>query len=413
MRKSLKLPPLRVFDYSPDITLTIRPHGREYEADIRARDDYFDRFPISMTPSQVGALNTRLRIVLQELVCDTDELSLPPKKSAQFLQELASVGSLAFKEIFRNRLTEITQLLKSFPTQQPASLQIVSEDFSIPWELMFEGNSLSGPQIDGFWGTTRLISRIVVYPVRAVSEMKCDVAPTVGLVADHRLESVSEREIPFFLDLDKRSHIRLRRLRDLRPNVRDQELRFVSRFFRDNSLNIAHFACHATWSEDDPYSSAIEPPVDFSVSCQDIENMGLSLQGSPLVFLNACETGNVRPEYALFFSKQFLQCGARAVVATHCEVPDRFASAFAERFYRRFLDGEPAGASLLATRRAFAVEDRNPLGLVYGLFGPPNIRLMSRLTIPKLETKDAESEYARKDDTGDNSGRVDKARTIQ
>jgi hypothetical protein len=243
--------------------------------------------------------------------------------------------------------------------------------------------------------------------------MKCDEAPTVGLVADHQLESVAEKEIPFFVELDRRRHIRLQTLRDLRPEARDHELRALGSFFRSNILHIAHFACHARWDQTDPYSSAIEPPVGFSVSIQDIENIKLSLYGSPLVFLNACETGNVRPEYALFFSKQFLQCGARAVVATHCEVPDRFASAFAERFYRRFLDGEPAGLSLLATRRAFAVEGRNPLGLVYGLFGPPNIRINSRLTMRTKEQKHGESEYAAKDNTSDDGRRIDKARSIQ
>ena len=53
-----------------------------------------------------------------------------------------------------------------------------------------------------------------------------------------------------------------------------------------------------------------------------------------------------------------------------------FESRFAERVLAEVFWGADLGSAMLAARRAF-LEDRNPLGLAYSLYGRSGIRLGS------------------------------------
>jgi hypothetical protein len=74
------------------------------------------------------------------------------------------------------------------------------------------------------------------------------------------------------------------------------------------------------------------------------------------------------------FPNGFLGFGASGVIATACDIPDRFAAAFACEFYKNLLSDSggrspTVSKALLKTRRAFMSEPyNNPLGLAYGLF---------------------------------------------
>src|SRR5205823_3843519 len=66
-------------------------------------------------------------------------------------------------------------------------------------------------------------------------------------------------------------------------------------------------------------------------------------QCRPLVFLNACQSAGGSDDLRKTFNlpKAFIECGAAAVIATACPVPDLFAAAFARVFYEFFLRGQP------------------------------------------------------------------------
>jgi hypothetical protein len=78
------------------------------------------------------------------------------------------------------------------------------------------------------------------------------------------------------------------------------------------------------------------------------------------------------------FPRIFLKLGATAVIATACDVPDRFAAEFANKFYEFFFaPDEPITASeaLRLARRYFLEHYRNPLGLAYGLYAHENLTI--------------------------------------
>ena len=82
------------------------------------------------------------------------------------------------------------------------------------------------------------------------------------------------------------------------------------------------------------------------------------------------------------FVKSFLEYGARGVIATECAVPDTFAADFSRKFYEHFLEKkQPLGESLLATRQHFLRKEKNPSGLLYSMYAPPDIQLVKRQEI--------------------------------
>jgi hypothetical protein len=67
--------------------------------------------------------------------------------------------------------------------------------------------------------------------------------------------------------------------------------------------------------------------------------------------------------------------GARGVVATEAPIWDLFAYHFAELFLDKMADGSDVGTAMLATRRTFLEDSKNPLGLLYSYYGNPSVRI--------------------------------------
>lgn len=93
----------------------------------------------------------------------------------------------------------------------------------------------------------------------------------------------------------------------------------------------------------------------------------------PLVFLNAC--GSAAPHIAdrssftsFLLSKRFL-----GVIGTLCDISDTVAAHFANVFYEAFLSRKPVGEAMLEARSHLMERHRNPLGLLYTLYGNPDI----------------------------------------
>lgn len=99
------------------------------------------------------------------------------------------------------------------------------------------------------------------------------------------------------------------------------------------------------------------------------EDRALDLDNGPLVIVNACEssqlTTSLRGESFVHF---FLSRGATAFLGTECTMTVSFAHPFAKTVLNEVLGGASIGAAVLSARRQF-VEQQNPLGLAYSLYG--------------------------------------------
>ena len=90
----------------------------------------------------------------------------------------------------------------------------------------------------------------------------------------------------------------------------------------------------------------------------------------PLVFINACQSGEYFTFAADNFVTEFLRLGARGIIVTESPVWQTFASKFGRAFLKDYLSSnEPAGSILLRLRKTFLDDDNNPLGFLYTYYG--------------------------------------------
>ena len=100
-----------------------------------------------------------------------------------------------------------------------------------------------------------------------------------------------------------------------------------------------------------------------------------TLSAEPFVFLNMCESAEMVPLFTENFVSLFLKLGARAVVGTECTMTVSFAHPFSQVFLGEILRGAPLADALRTARRHF-LDNRNPLGLAYTLFGSGTMRFL-------------------------------------
>jgi hypothetical protein len=149
------------------------------------------------------------------------------------------------------------------------------------------------------------------------------------------------------------------------------------RILREVPHELLHFACHCEANQPSEFLTRLDlmlagecVSLDVSLLATKLRRQLADDEPGPLVFLNACGTGQPTASYEPpgFPDKWIRHRGALAVLVTLCPVPDAFAHAFARVFYQNLLAGGGTVAeALLASRRHFMEEYNNPLGLAYVL----------------------------------------------
>lgn len=387
MEEIARIPPAESQDYPINAIFDIRRQGARYEASIIS-EGQGRKVPIEMSLHDLSRLNSQLQEAMEKFV--RPNARYLRSEHRDLLRDLARIGHYAFRQIFGHPIAlSVVQSLLSLSTQ--LSIDIASDDFYLPWELIYPASLRDGPlSYDGFWGMQHNISRVVAqtrrsgnlapggiirerYPGGFRSPVRIVVRPKVGLFTYCELPNVLEKEIPFFKRLAANGKITLFELRPLYKEKWDEEFEEFRRFW-NYSFDLAHFACHASY-EEPPSKSRILLSHRFPVTLEDMEVYELNIRGSPLVIMNACETGNLNPLYTSYFAAAFQKCGALGIVATECTVPDELAADFAEQLYVHLLEGKELGESLLETRRYFLRERHNPLGLLYSMYAPSGFKL--------------------------------------
>ncbi|MEM8719034.1 MAG: CHAT domain-containing protein [Cyanobacteria bacterium P01_G01_bin.39] len=373
--KTTRIPPTKYHNYPVDIYLRIYPQGKRYALEILGTPIPI-RSSINMTSQDLAELNEQLQQAIDEIARNNQQ-EAPTEKE---LVNLSKVGHRAFVRVFSD--SDARTAIKEFISSNPeVSIQVVSEDFFLPWELIYPTSLYKPFSCDHFWGMNYLISRTIIQDARSGAfvspEISFNTCPKLGMLLYSGLPSVDKKEVPFFKQLDANGQLKLIQLRSLDPDPDKMETEFqeFGNFWRE-SFDLAHFACHAAYDSSSPNSSSILLSEEFQIPLSDMDTYEIKIDGHPLIIMNACETGNCNPLYTSNFATAFLKYGARGVVATECNVPDDFAADFAKKLYNHLLAGEPLGKSLLAARRYFWQNHKNPSGLLYSMYAPPSIRLV-------------------------------------
>jgi hypothetical protein len=347
---------------------------------------------INATLEDFRGWNESLTTILTDLTCrrvgkigNRPEI---PQDARDFVREefrqLAERGFVALNCLFDE--DDLVLLREMMGRTQRVILDIDSESFGFPWELLYDdyerGHSIN---YESFWGYKYIIYRnIPLRPGRQApaSEIEIALAAHVGLLADKALRNVAEVEIPFLHRLQDEKRIKLSvPLKHLNAFQRDSLLEEELKRFFGQEMHIVHFACHTR----EPYRQRKEPSdeyclllsKEFPLWPQDFTISKLKFGDAPLVILNACGTSPRDPHRTWNMVRVLFKYGARGVVTTECMVPDALAAAFTKQFYPLFLGGQELGDALFEAKTSLLKAPyHNPLGLLYALYAFPGTRFI-------------------------------------
>lgn len=261
-----------------------------------------------------------------------DELSALARKSPASLTEeqhilwqdrLADIGHNLFEEIFPTDLRQ--EYVKFIRRSQSRSLRIVSNDPWIPWEIVKpQLEDGVDPHLCEFFYLSRWLSG-------EAPPNQLDLSKVVVVLPPSNL-AAAEREQSYVLNLPSATSSHVHSVRSI------NSVNEVLESFRRGDANLYHFVCHGNFDNSDPNESRLTLK-DGSLRASQItgeKRTGLS-KAKPVVFLNACHTGQLGFSLTRLggWAKRFVEAGASAFIGTLWEVNDQLAADFAIEFYNR------------------------------------------------------------------------------
>jgi len=245
------------------------------------------------------------------------------------------------------------------------TLQIVTDDPWIPWELLRLRRLDDGvPQSGQFLAEVFAISRWLPDALPQISILPCAEIGVVRLAAEGL--SSTEDEIK---DLIRRADS-VRNVAEAPSGRAGLEAQAEA-----GCVDAWHFAGHGPRTSNKvPDRWQIELANGDFLSpdgLSGIEGLG---RARPLVFFNACAAA--RTERAGIdlggWPARFISAGAAAFLGPHFEIPDRIARTFSNAFYNRFLEGRPLAEAVrgarLYVRKKF---HGHPAWLAFAVWGNP------------------------------------------
>lgn len=310
------------------------------------------------------------------------------------LPKVAEAGAKLFLNLFYPRpagsreayagLQRIGRVLQERMSRKARWLRVTADDFFVPWSLLYSDPlDLDGGNVrpEGFWGYQHLIEHAPPGAGGLGHELRALQGPlAVGLQLDRTIdEMLGVPCIAPVLDLlegyddravDRRERLTRGALAEALRNGRADD-------------HVLFFCCHAeqegdftAFRIDQSYlvlSDREQDPVAARITPADIELwIGMKdFASSPLVFLNACGSGQLNSVFYKGFGNTFLGLGASSVVGAQTELPAVFAGELARRFFEQFFAGglrNKVGHVLFRLRRELLDRHHNPLGLIYSLY---------------------------------------------
>jgi CHAT domain len=315
---------------------------------------------------------------------------LPPQSAQDTaaLEDLPTlvreVGEVMFRLIAPDRM-------RQYLSSNPCSLMITTNDLELPWELMYD-ESLDEPASEerlGFLCLQRPIARMPMgraFPrLRPVTQPKAKLRfLLIYADPDQNLPAAGREVHKIKSALEPRSSDD-----DIEVTVlRGEEVtgKKLNKALLTGRYDVIHFAGHAHFSEVDPDLSSLLLHGHERFLSQKIERF---VEGQPLVFLNACQTGRTANadtpqsvgEYfwkpAEGLASAFLYGGALGCVGSLWPVYDDPAAEFAIEFYHHVLEGQMLGEAMRLARRT--TRENHPESITWAsfvLYGDPTYRLV-------------------------------------
>jgi len=294
---------------------------------------------------------------------------------------LANAGYDFFDKLFYGpghdlSIRKIGDTIKTRAKKDKLNIQIFAKDFTLPWGLLYLGDDPDEPDPDMFLGLKHVIEHIPLQPQMQVTDAQINakdglrVGLNVNTDIDREMgDQIIGRQLEFWNKLKKENSA-------ITVDVYEEAGDVMGVLAGDeDAFDIMYFYCHAESYHltDDKKGGADGSQMIMSghrpLVLKKLRRNKASLPGQPLVFINACESAKMSPEFYDGFVPYFMDKGARGVVGTECEIPALFAEEWSYRFFRRFLEGKKTiGEIFLELRQEFFHDDKNILGLLYALY---------------------------------------------
>jgi hypothetical protein len=241
-----------------------------------------------------------------------------------------------------------------------ASFTIAAGRDVIPWELIYP---LSATSDEGFLAEQFPVLRRVYGQQRS---------PEVATGAAHYI-------VPDSSPVNARDEIEVVR-RVLRDNAEPavvSDLAVLMDLIDAGNLGLLHFACHNTFKPDGGGSAIRMAGGPFVPALLNAAVTRRTLARThPLVFINACRSAGVVPEYTQMsgWAQQFMAAGAGAFVGTLWAVHSDTAAVFARAFYEALVGGVRLGEAARQARLLASRDTDDATWLAYTVYGDPAAR---------------------------------------
>lgn len=299
---------------------------------------------------------------------------------------ISDVGNVMFRLFMPDRM-------RQYLSSTPCALTITTNDLELPWELMYDSGweQDEGESGLGFLCLQRPVARMPMgrafprvprsVPRRAKLRFLLVYADPEG-----NLPAAGREVHQIKAELEERWKQPGEEL-EIELLERDSATgKAMNRALLSGTYDVIHFAGHAHFDNDDPDKSGFVLKGNELFLSQKIQRF---VEGQPLVFLNACETGVTANEAtpqsvgeyfwkpAEGLASAFLYGGALGCVGSLWPVYDEPAAEFAVEFYTQVLEGQMIGEAMRRTRRA--IKEKHPDSITWAsfvLYGDPTFRLV-------------------------------------
>jgi hypothetical protein len=377
-----------------DLSLVIKGQG---PFDVTLVDTGVATATLNLTLTELDAHIAALRTALHEIVffpygCSDcyiyqQQVQIPEEVHKEALKKLATAGYLLFRRIFYSPASDagarlIGDRLRELARQHTLKIQIVSDRFLLPWGALYLENPTGMGEIDpgAFLGFRHILEQIPLQQNVTVLEPNILSQPALAVSVNFNADIDAEMSLGVIAE-QQRYWQELGRA-GTRVAVADSADSLLQRLNQDDVADqILYFYCHAGGGRPDQGQNSVYLGLGGGQKIT-LDDLELSLEerrfaGTPLVFVNACETADLSPFFYSGFMPFFTARGARGFIGTECEVPAVFAAAWARAFFDLFLAGNRSlGETFLALRRRFLTQDNNLLGLLYALYCDGDMRVL-------------------------------------
>lgn len=277
-------------------------------------------------------------------------------------QKIAGKGASLFAKLLPEGLQQLLWSQRA-TEDRVSTLQVVSDDPHIPWELMRlrgqEGEDwITGPFLCEAFALTHWIRQIPQNGRLPVRRLALVVPRTSGLPA-----AESEKADLSALSGPDREVTEI-------PATYLQVLDHLA----TGAYDAWHFGSHGGEIEErdrnaDLWSLELD---DHPMTPEDLEEKAANLGRShPFVFFNSCHVGRSGRSLVGIggWPAAFLRTGAGAFLGALWQVRDSKARTFAKAFYELFLGGLPIGEAVRQAR--LRIKDADPTWLAYAIFAHP------------------------------------------